>query len=186
MILSLIMMLPKLLLGTAAGGPVSFALAHPYYSNVRRDTQQPVFDNSLYPQNTSSPSFTLNNSSTLSLISITNDDNEENLPGIIASLLLFLLFVCLVFCAYFFGSSRLTNASEEEKPVGLGFGFDGLTKKELKAIRMKEEGNGKDGPGEWFVRLPEKPPALALIQELPLPPIEIHVERQTMKEYSRE
>jgi hypothetical protein len=92
---------------------------------------------------------------------------------IIQSLLLFILFALLALAIYWFGPSlrrRLLKTLGREPAAGPGFGFDGLSKAQLKAVRLKEMDEGRNG--EWFIKLPAKPPKIAL-REFPLPPIQI-------------
>ena len=68
-------------------------------------------------------------------------------------------------------------AIPEEADSGPGFGFDGLSKKQLKALRRAEDqqqdATQPNGAGSWFLKLPERPPSLVLRQKLPLPPIRL-------------
>ena len=175
MILSLIMGL----LLTTASYLVTFAQAQPYYLVVSRDALHLGLALS-YQGNTSSPSLTSN--PTLSLLSTKDDDEagDRHLTKVIGTLFLFLAFASVVFCVYFFGPSlrlRLLNMSASK--IGkAGFGFNKLTKK---GLEWRKRANGKVMAREWFIRLPEKPPALVLKQELPLPPIEILVDKQVVK-----
>lgn len=86
----------------------------------------------------------------------------------------FLFVAALIIACYFFGPShyrRLFKSPDKEQPIGPGFGFDGLTKKQLQAVRLREEIHGKDGA--WFIKLPEKPPSLVLKQVPPLSPVHL-------------
>jgi hypothetical protein len=88
---------------------------------------------------------------------------------------LFLTFASLLIVLLFFGpnirSFILTKRPTEEKPE-LGFGFDGLSKGELKRLRLEEERAAmKRG---WYPKLPMRPPALVLRHSTsPLLPIHI-------------
>jgi hypothetical protein len=110
------------------------------------------------------------------------------LPGLIAALLLFMLFTALVVLTYFFGPSllrrwerylrvRAIEKRKREKAAGpeFGFGFEGLSTKQIKGMQKNEQRKNKKRSKWWFVRAPEKPPALSLKPNLPLTPIELQV-----------
>jgi hypothetical protein len=100
--------------------------------------------------------------------------NNSKIPDTDIAIIPFLLVAALVIACYLFGPSayrRLFRNPNKLHHAGPGFGFDGLTKAQLKAVRLKEEWHGIDGA--WFVRLPDKPPALVLKQVPPLTPIQL-------------
>jgi hypothetical protein len=175
-------------LGTAAGCFVPVAQALPYHTFF--GASRAVDGNaSSTPTDITNPSSTSpfrSNTSTNSFLSAAEagdspSDLDNQIPGLVAASVLFFVFIVLVVCVYFFGAGlrrRVDAPSERKELVGLGFGFDGFTKAELKALRLKEqlikeESNEKSE--QLFVRLPERPPALALRQDIPLPPIDIQM-----------
>jgi hypothetical protein len=72
-------------------------------------------------------------------------------------------------------TAKLTRTPQ---PSGPGFGFDGLSKMQLKALRDAEEKQSRTR-GLWFARRPEHPPSLPPAPHLPLPPMEIQVPEPT-------
>ncbi|KAF4606175.1 putative protein serine/threonine kinase [Pleurotus pulmonarius] len=97
------------------------------------------------------------------------------------ALLLFMLF-CALFAAVslnmksirrwitrFRGADHEAPTTKQEAYEAFGFGFDGLSKSQMKDIMRKESGNMKEG--FRFVKLPAKPPTLRLSYKAPLPPL---------------
>lgn len=84
-------------------------------------------------------------------------------PTLILTIILFIVCASLLIVLLFFGPSiwsyLIQKMKKEEKPK-LGFGFDGLSKQDLKSIRAREEQAAVKY--SWFTRLPARPPALVL------------------------
>jgi hypothetical protein len=172
-------------LGTAAGCFVPVALALPYHTFVSRAVDGDASSTLTSTTGPSSAPTPLTKAYTNSFLSAagTEDspsDRGNQVPGLVAASVLFVVFIVLIVCVYFFGDGLRRRAdatpSKGKALVGLGFGFEGLTKAELKALRLKEQSNEKSGQWPGFVRLPEKPPALALRQDIPLPPIDLQMD----------
>lgn len=94
---------------------------------------------------------------------------------LVVTLVVFIIFASLLIVLFFFGPSIrsfiVQKMRKEEKPK-LGFGFDGLSKQELKQLRLKEEEAAVKT--SWFTKLPMRPPALVLKHSpSPLLPIQI-------------
>ena len=94
---------------------------------------------------------------------------------LVLTIILFVILAALLITLLFFGPNMLSclrqKMRKEEQPK-LGFGFDGLSKQELRGLRLKEEQAA--AKTSWFTRLPIRPPALTLKHtSSPLLPIQI-------------
>jgi len=106
---------------------------------------------------------------------------------LVLTIILFVIFAALLIVLLFFGPNILSflrqKTKKEEKPK-LGFGFDGLSKQELRGLRLKEEEAA--AKTSWFTKLPIRPPALTLKHTLsPLLPIQIPRETSSQSEDSQ-
>jgi len=113
-----------------------------------------------------------------------NQSHTYMTPAILIALILFIAFASLIIALFFFASNLrafvLRNLGRQEKPK-LGFGFDGLSRTELKQLRLKEEEEAMKT--SWFTKLPAKPPALVLKHpHSPLLPIQLPSERGQVKD----
>lgn len=111
-------------------------------------------------------------------------------PSMIFTLIAFTVFTAVLVTTFFFGreikswiiekyksNKTLQKIRDRRKVEGLGFGYDGLTKAQIKAYRSKEEQQAAQetvkGPWFTFIRLPARPPALYLRHGALLPPMQI-------------
>jgi hypothetical protein len=125
---------------------------------------------------------------TTELLLNTSVDSSQNTyftPTLVLTLVLFIIFASLLIVMLFFGPNILSflrqKTRKEEKPK-LGFGFDGLSKQELKGLRLKEEQAAVKT--SWFTKLPTRPPALVLKHSSsPLLPIQIPRETSQLEDF---
>jgi len=122
---------------------------------------------------------TSDKSSIMSTQRIDSSQQPYFTPTLVLALVLFITFASLLVVLLFFGPSvrsyLLQKWRKEEKPK-LGFCFDGLSKEELKGLRLKEEKEATKS--SWFIKLPTRPPALVLKHPpSPLLPIQIPSDR---------
>ncbi|KDQ31386.1 hypothetical protein PLEOSDRAFT_1088747 [Pleurotus ostreatus PC15] len=82
------------------------------------------------------------------------------------------------------GPDHEAPATKQEAYEAFGFGFDGLSKSQMKAIMRKESGNMKEG--FRFVKLPAKPPTLRLSYKAPLPPLSMSRTHSSSSSQERE
>jgi len=145
--------------------PLALALPYPAVSNDQSNTLQTA-------DGSGSPDI-----SAVITVLPSHSPSANDPHAIAEAFVLFVLFTLIILAVYWFGPSlsrRLPHELLGRQPVtGPGFGFDGLTKAQLKAVRLKEKEEGMDG--EWFIKLPARPPTIAL-KEFPLPPIQMPTE----------
>lgn len=82
------------------------------------------------------------------------------------------------------GADHEAPATKQEAYETFGFGFDGLSKSQMKAVMRKESGNMKEG--FRFVKLPAKPPTLRLSYKAPLPPLSMSRTHSSSSSQERE
>ena len=94
---------------------------------------------------------------------IDSSQNTSLTSTLVLTIVLFVISAALIIVLLFFGPDIVSfigqKMRKEEKPK-LGFGFDGLSKQELKELRLKEEQAALKT--SWFTKLPIRPPALTL------------------------
>jgi hypothetical protein len=127
-------------------------------------------------------SITLNELSTNTSPQQNSSANAYLTPTLALTLFLFILTASLLIVLFFFTpnirSFLLQKTKKEEKP-NFGFGFDGLTKQELKGLRLKEEQAAVST--NWLTKVPVRPPALVLKHPYsPILPIQLDDERSGM------
>jgi hypothetical protein len=157
--------------------------------------QKTLSSSSPYPPScrmtSSSGSGAVNNATTLNeLFSNTSpqhnpSENTYLTPTLVLTLVLFIVTASLLITLLFFGpnirSFLLQKMKKEEKPK-LGFGFDGLSKQELKGLRLKEEQAA--AKTSWLTKLPVRPPALVLKHSYsPILPIQIPTDIDQIGEF---
>jgi hypothetical protein len=116
--------------------------------------------------------------STISARAIDQSQNTYSTPTFILIVVLFITLASLLIVLLLFGprirSSIVRKRLTEEKPK-LGFGFDGLSKGEMKRLRLEEE-KAAMMKSCWFPKLPARPPALVL-RHSTSPLLPIHISR---------
>lgn len=130
-------------------------------------TRNPTQNLSLYHNAASDPAV----KSTVQLNALYGIGDPRD-PDVVKALIIFILSSAVLVVIFFFGKNiwqRILQAVRKKEDPVLGFGFDGLTKSQLEAERIKEETPGC--MGAWYMKLPMKPPKLWLRHVGSLSPI---------------